>query len=173
MPFSTIKFVAAIGLLSVAATLSPAADTDTVSSASPYSAPYAGWPGLADGEAEQEMARWRDELNLSPEQLAIMAEIIADYGARLHPLFERGAETAWSIMNVAPRDPDYTVDTERAAQAAAETAAAIVRQMSELRSAINSIMTAEQIATLEQLMAERRQQWREKLDSETESSDTE
>ena len=81
----------------------------------------------------------------------------ADYGQRLQPLFERGAETAWSIMRVAPKDPDYSLDTERAAQAAAETAAEIVRQLSELRSAIYSIMTAEQIATLERLMEERRQ----------------
>jgi len=156
MPLSNSKSLAALIVLLFAATLSPAAETDVVSGASPYGMPPGDWSGFADGEAGQAMARWRDELNLSTEQLAIMAEIIADYGNRLRPLFADGAATAWSIMNVAPRDPDYTVDTERAAQAAAETAAAIVRQMSELRSAINSIMTTEQIATLERLMEESR-----------------
>lgn len=130
-----------------------AQDTELVTGASPY----ADMAGLAEGKHAEAMAQWRDELGLSPEQQAVMGEIFMDYGTRLRPLFERGAATAWSIMNVAPKDPDYSLDTERAAQAAAETAAEIVRLLSEMRSAINSIMTAEQIATLERLIEERRQ----------------
>jgi len=151
--------VAAFGL---AGGLSLAAETDTVSGASPYSGSHADMAALAEGRQQEMLAQWRDQLNLSTEQQAIMAEIVMDYGTRLRPLFEHGANTVWSIMNVAPKDPDYSLDTERAAQAAAESAAEIVRQVSEMRSAINSIMTAEQIATLEGLIEEQRQQWRER-----------
>jgi Spy/CpxP family protein refolding chaperone len=145
---------ALVAVLSLPCTAVAEETTDTVSAASPYA--------FADGQHAEEMARWRDALNLSPEQQAIMAEIVMDYGARLRPLFERGADTAWSIMNVAPKDPDYSIDTERAAQAAAETAAEIVRVISEFRSAMHSVMTAEQIATLDALLEEWRQRWREK-----------
>jgi hypothetical protein len=124
-------------------------DADLVSSASPYA------HSLPEAQAEQ-LRQWQAELNLSIEQQAVIGEILADYAARLRPLFQQGAETAWSIMNVAPRDPDYTVDTEAAAQAAAETAAQIVRTVSLMRNAIHSVMTVEQIATLERLIEEQR-----------------
>lgn len=158
------RYVLAVVVAScVAVSVALAEETDTTSAASPYSGTHGGdLSALADGQHDELVARWRDQLNLSPEQQAVMAEILMDYGARLRPLFEQGANTVWSIMNVAPKDPDYSLDTERAAQAAAETAAEVVRVVSEMRSAINSIMTAEQIAALESLIEEQRQQWRER-----------
>lgn len=137
--------------------IASAEEADVVTSASPWSGTHGSLSEEDKALMEARLAEWRDALALSPEQQAVMAEILADYGARLQPLFERGADTAWSIMKVAPKDPDYSLDTERAAQAAAETAAETVRVISEMRSAIYSIMTAEQIATLEQLLEERRQ----------------
>ena len=134
-----------------------AQEVDAMSGASPWTGGHAEMSAEDKAKLEAQLAEWRDELALSPEQQAIMAEIVADYGSRLKPQFEVGAETAWSIMQVAPKDPDYSLDTERAAQAAAETAAEVVRVMSEMRSAIYSIMTTDQIATLERLMEERRQ----------------
>lgn len=138
-----------------------AEETDAITGASPWASGHSGFSDEDKAKLEAQLAEWRDALGLSPEQQAVMAEIVADYGSRLRPLFERGADTAWSIMNVAPKDPDYSLDTEQAAQAAAETAAEIVRQMSELRSAIYSVMTAEQIATLEGLIEERREALRQ------------
>ncbi len=135
---------------------------DAVTGASPYATGHADMSALAEGRHAEWVARWRDTLNLSPEQQAVMAEILMDYGARLRPLFERGADTVWSIMNVAPKDPDYSLDTERSAQAAAETAAEVVRVVSEMRSAINSIMTAEQVAAMESLIEAQRQEWRDR-----------
>ena len=134
-----------------------AQDLDVVTGASEWTSGHPEISAEDRAKLEAQLAEWRDALNLSTEQQAIMAEIVADYGTRLKPLFERGAEIAWSVMNVAPKDPDYSLDTEQAAQAAAETAAEIVRVMSEMRSAVYSIMTAEQIATLESLVEERRQ----------------
>jgi Spy/CpxP family protein refolding chaperone len=166
------RLPAPLMILVFAASLALAAETDTVTGASPYGFSPGDWPGLADSEQAALMAAWRDELQLSPEQQAVMAEIFMDYGSRLRPLFERGLATAWSIMNVAPKDPDYSLDTEQAAQAAAETAAEIVRTVSEMRSAVNSIMTAEQVATLEALIDERRQRWQEQHASEEEPAAT-
>lgn len=152
--------VAAVAALGFSAAMPQDVEPDTVSAASPYA--HADMSALADGKHDEWVARWRDELNLSPEQQAIMAEILMDYGTRLRPLFERGANTVWSIMNVAPKDPDYSLDTEQAAQAAAETAAEVVRVVSEMRSAIHSIMTAEQMAAMDSLIEAQRQQWRER-----------
>lgn len=148
----TLLTVAVLGsILLTFGSLRPAAaqNTDAVSAASPYAT------GASPEQAAM-LERWRTELGLSIEQQAIIGEIIADYGTRLQPLFLRGAETVWSILNVAPKDPDYTLDTEQAAQAAAETAAQIVRQVSQLRSAVHSVLTQEQIATLDRLIEEQR-----------------
>lgn len=149
-----LKFVFLAGVLA-----GPAAadETDAVTAASPWATAHGAFSAADKAGHEARMAEWREALNLSPEQQAVMAEIFMDYGARLRPLFERGADTAYSIMKVAPKDPGYSLDTERAAQAAADTAADIVRVMSEMRSAINSIMTAEQIETLEGLIEQQRQ----------------
>lgn len=144
--------------VAVALLAGPAAaeKTDMISGASPYAMP--------GGEAHRaQYEAFVAEMQLSIEQQAIIGEILADYGARLEPLFRQGAETAWSIMEVAPRDPEYSVDTEAAAQSAAETAAAIVRTISQMRSALHSVMTEEQIATLDRLIEERRQEMRAKL----------
>lgn len=145
--------------------LSFAADTDAVSAASPRMAwpmDPAQWAG-AEGPHAEAVARWRDELGLSVEQQAIMGEIVADYANRLRPLVRQGLETGWSIVNIAPMDPEYTTDTETAAQSAAQTAAGIVRLLSEMRSAVQSVMTPEQIATLDRLLTEERERWRSKL----------
>ncbi len=140
-----------------------AAPPDRVSAASPYSGSHSSAQAITPGGPNSEFFnKWRDELGLSVEQQGVIAEILADYGQRLRPLFQRGAETVWSIMNVAPINPEYTVDTEAAAQAAAETAADIVRIASEMRSAVHSVMTAEQIATLDRLIEESRSAWRER-----------
>lgn len=128
---------------------------DAVSAASPYAAG-------SSPEQSALLERWRTELGLSIEQQAIIGEIVADYGARLQPLFQRGAETVWSILNVAPKDPQYTLDTEQAAQAAAETAGQIVRQVSQLRSAVHSVLTQEQIETLDRLIEEQRAELEQK-----------
>lgn len=133
-----------------------AGTVDLTSGASPYALP----------DSEQYRAQFeafQAELGLSIEQQAIIGEILADYGARLEPLFRQGADAAWSIMKVAPRDPDYSLDTEAAAQAAAQASAGIVRLISEMRSAVHSVMTEEQIATLDRLIKERREAWRAKL----------
>ncbi len=139
-----------------------AAPPDRISGASPYAGSHSSPHAMAPAGPNSEFFnKWRDELGLSVEQQGVIAEIFADYGQRLRPLLERGAETAWSIMNVAPINPEYTVDTEAAAQAAAETAADLVRIASEMRSAVHSVMTAEQIATLDRLIEESRVAWRE------------
>ena len=148
--------LAAIGLAMLLAGPATAETPDLTSGASPY-----GMPGSEAHRAQFEA--FLAEMQLSIEQQAIIGEILADYGARLEPLFQQGAETAWSIMNVAPRDPEYSVDTETAAQSAAETAANIVRTISEMRSAIHSVMTEEQIATLDRLIEEQREAMRAKM----------
>lgn len=147
-------------LLSVAALLAgpvvAQTDTDLTSGASAYAQP--------GSQAGREMFnQWQAELQLSIEQQAIIAEILADYGSRLEPLLRSAADTAWSIMNVAPRDPDYSVDTETAAQAAAQTAGAMVRVISEMRSAVHSVLTSEQIDTLDRLIETQRAELRAKM----------
>jgi hypothetical protein len=145
MPVLAGSVLLALGLPAPAS----AQTTDAVSAASPYAMG-------ASPEQSAMLERWRTELGLSIEQQAIIGEIVADYGARLQPLFQRGAETVWSVLNVAPKDPEYTLDTEQAAQAAAETAAQIVRQVSQLRSAVHSVLTQAQIDTLDRLIEEQR-----------------
>jgi len=130
--------------------------TDLTSGASPY-----GMPGNEELRAHFEA--FQAEMQLSIEQQAIIGEIMADYGARLEPLLRQGAETAWSIMNVAPRDPEYSLDTETAAQSAAETSANIVRVISQMRSAVHSVLTEDQITTLDRLIEERRAEMRAKI----------
>jgi len=150
------RFLAASGLALLLAGPASAESPDLTSAASPYA--------MAGNEAfRAHFEALQAEMQLSIEQQAIIGEILADYGARLEPLFRQGAETAWSIMNVAPRDPEYSVDTETAAQSAAETAAGIVRTISEMRSAIHSVMTAEQIATLDRLIEEKHTEMRAKM----------
>ena len=134
-----------------------AQDTDLVTGASPVYPPHVA---SAHGDV---MTRWNEELGLSIEQQAVIADIMRDYAPRIRELMERGSETVWSIMEVAPYDPEYTVDTERASQAAAETAAELVRVASEMRSALHSIMTQEQISTLDNLIQERRQRWHDRM----------
>jgi nitrogen regulatory protein PII-like uncharacterized protein len=153
---SVKRLLAAIAVAVLLAGPVIAETTDMTSGASTY--------GMPDNEAlRAQFEAFQAELQLSIEQQAIIAEILADYGARLEPLFRQGAETAWSIMNVAPRDPEYSLDTETAAQSAAETAAGIVRTISEMRSAIHSVMTEEQIATLDRLIEEKRAEMRAKI----------
>jgi hypothetical protein len=154
---TTVKqLLAASGLAVLLAGPASAETADLTSGASPYA--------MAGNDAfRAQFEAFQAEMQLSIEQQAIIGEILADYGARLEPLFRQGAETAWSIMNVAPRDPEYSVDTETAAQSAAETAANIVRTISEMRSAIHSVMTVEQIATLDRLIAEKRDEMRAKM----------
>lgn len=147
-------------LLAVAALLAgpvlAQSDTDFTSGASAY--------GLPESQAAREMFnQWQAELQLSIEQQAIIAEILADYGSRLEPLLRSAAETAWSIMSVAPRDPDYSVDTETAAQAAAQTAADMVRVISQMRSAVHSVLSSEQIDTLDRLIEAQRAELRAKM----------
>ena len=142
--------------LSLYGGLAAAQETDVVTGASPVYPPHVAG---AHGDA---MTRWNEELGLSIEQQAVIADIMRDYGPRIRELMKRGMETSWSIMEVAPHDPEYTIDTETASQAAAETAAELVRVVSEMRSAIHSIMTQEQITTLDNMIQERRQRWNDR-----------
>ena len=156
-PLLTVKrLLTAIGAAVLMVGPVMAEPTDLTSAASPYA--------MAGSEAHRaQFEAFQAEMQLSIEQQAIIGEILADYGARLEPLFRQGAETAWSIMNVAPRDPEYSLDTETAAQSAAETAANIVRTISQMRSAVHSVLTDEQIATLDRLIEEQREAMRAKM----------
>lgn len=129
--------------------MAAAQEADMVTGASPVPPPH----------VTEMMTRWQDELGLSIEQQAVIADIMRDYGPRMRELAKLGLAAGWSVMEVAPRDPEYTIDTDRASQAAAEAAAEFVRTASEMRSALYSVMTEEQIATLERLVQEGRDHW--------------
>ena len=118
-----------------------AQETDAVSGASPYTD---NKPTAAEVH-ERVMQRLTEELGLSIEQQAVLADIVRDYGPRIATIMRNGVEIGWSIMDVAPKNPQYTVDTEAAAQAAATAAADWVRTVTEMRNAVYSILTQEQI----------------------------
>lgn len=146
-----------------------AEETDAVSGASPYGAHD---PASRAELRERLMTRLKEELALSIEQQAVLADILRDYGPRLAALMKQGVEIGWSVMDVAPKNPQYAIDTEATAQAAAEAAGQWVRTVAELRNAVYSILTQEQIATLEARIQERRQAWQERMSGTEESAST-
>ena len=141
-----------------------AQETDAVSGASPYG----DKPTRAEVR-ERIMTRLNEELGLSIEQQAVLADILRDYAPRIAAITKDGIEVGWSIIDVAPKNPQYSVDTEAAAQAAAEAAAEWVRTVTEMRNAVYSILTQEQIGILESRWQERREAWRERQKSQPSS----
>ena len=139
-----------------------AADVDSVSGASPYAH---GSPADRKAAAERLAARLTEELSLSIEQQAVLADIARDYGPQLAEITRDGLEVAWSVMDVARKNPQYGVDTEIAAQAAADAAARWVRTMAEMRNAVYSILTPQQIEQIETRMAERREAWQQRREA--------
>ncbi len=124
-----------------------------------------GTSSYAYGDAtalERLLARLQEDLGLSIEQQAVLADILKDYGPRLKTITRQGIAVAWSLMDVAPKNPQYSSDTEAAAQAAAEAAAEWVRTVTEMRNAIYSILSPDQITLIESRLAERRQAWQER-----------
>ena len=62
-------------------------DTDTVTGASPARGPHQGGMRRFRGHKRGGMMmRWKDELELSTEQQAAMADIAKDYGSRMRAL---------------------------------------------------------------------------------------
>ncbi len=144
-----------------------AEDVDTVSGASTHAH---GDPAARAETQERLMTRLKEELGLSIEQQAVLADILRDYGPRIAVIMKQGAQIGWSVMDVAPKNPQYAIDTEATAQAAAEAAGQWVRTMAELRNAVYSILTQEQIATLEARIAARREAWQERSSPPVEGS---
>lgn len=140
-----------------------AQEEDVVTAASPvWPADGSGMHDYAAGAHGDRFAQWAEELGLSIEQQAVMADIVRDYAPRIREQVKLGMEAAWSVMEIAEDYPEYTTDTEAASQTAAEAAAAFVRVASEMRSAFYSVMTREQIEKLESLIQERRELWQQK-----------
>jgi len=112
---------------------------------------------------EQLTARLVEDLDLRIEQQAVLADIAADFGPRIAALMNTGADIGWSVLDVAPKNPQYSIDTDIAAQAAAEAAAEWVRTLTEFRNAVYSILSAQQIEQLEARLRARRDAWQEQL----------
>jgi Spy/CpxP family protein refolding chaperone len=131
----------------------------------PYSAEHD--PAARAAMREQLITRLVEELDLRIEQQAVLGDIARDYGQRLAVLAKQGAEIGWSVLDVSPKNPQFAVDTEIAAQAAAEAAAQWVRTMTEFRNAVFSVLTREQIDLLEAKLQARRDAWQERMNSES------
>jgi Spy/CpxP family protein refolding chaperone len=115
---------------------------------------------------EQLLTRLVEELDLRIEQQAVLADIGRDYGQRLAALAKQGAEIGWSVLDVSPKNPQFAIDTEIAAQAAAEAAGQWVRTLTEFRNAVYSVLSREQIELLEAKLAVRRDAWRDRIQAE-------
>jgi Spy/CpxP family protein refolding chaperone len=166
---SKTAWILAVSALWLGGQMALAQEEDAVTGASPvWPADGSGMHDFAAGAHGDRFTRWTEELGLSIEQQAVMADIVRDYAPRLGEQVKQGIEAAWSVMEVAEDYPEYTTDTEAASQAAAEAAGELVRIASEMRSAFYSVMTREQIAKLESLIQERREHWQQKSTAATE-----
>ena len=165
--FHRFSLLSVTGLV-LAAHSSLAQETDAVSDTSPYA-----WHHDAAARAELRerlMTRLNEELELSIEQQAVMADILRDYGPRMAALMKRGVEIGWSVMDAAQENPQYAIDTEATAQAAAEAAAEWVRTVTEMRNAVFSILTQGQIATIQARVEERREAWQQRVNGSDEEA---
>jgi Spy/CpxP family protein refolding chaperone len=160
---SRTVWLLAVSYLWLGGQVALAQEEDAVTGASPvWPTDGSGMHDFAAGAHGDRFAQWTEELGLSIEQQAVMADIVRDYAPRLGEQVKQGIEASWSVMEVAEDYPEYTTDTEAASQAAAEAAGEFVRIASEMRSAIYSVMTREQISKLESLIQERREHWEQK-----------
>jgi hypothetical protein len=123
-------------------------------------------PAARAAMRQQLLTRLVNELDLRIEQQAVLGDIARDYGQRLAALAKQGAEVGWSVLDVSPKNPQFSIDTEIAAQAAAEAAAQWVRTMAEFRNAVYSVLSPQQIELLEAKLEARREAWREHLRAE-------